>query len=104
MEIDTGGESPASVDDVGNYTYNCGDMFAAALGFDLSDLRGRTGAACIADLERAVAHIRHPDHRAEYEAMNPPNGWGSHAGAATYLERLLAACRSHPRATVAMWL
>jgi hypothetical protein len=104
MAVDTGGEQPATVEDVGGCTYNVSGMFTRALGFHLSDLRGRTGRDCIADLERAVSHMRHPDNRAEYQAMNPSNGWGDHDGAAAFLERLLAACRRHPLAVVTMWL
>jgi hypothetical protein len=35
-----------------------------------------------------------------YEALNPPNGWGSFAGALNFTEALLAACEAHPGAVV----
>lgn len=99
LAIDTGVRE-ASVEEVGNMTSNVSPMWAKALGFPLGDLHGRIAGECIADLERAVSHIRHPDHRRDYEAMNPPNGWGNHDGAARYLETLLAACRDHPKTTI----
>lgn len=100
LDIDTGGPEPATVCEVGNYTSNVSDMWARALGYRLGDLHDRQCAECIDDLKRAVDHILDPANRADYEAMNPSNGWGSHEGAADYLVQLLNACRCHPKATV----
>ena len=98
MTIDTGGPDLATVAEIGNCTSNVSGMWLLALGEPLRDLDGRTGAELIPLLERAVSHIRHPSHAAVYRGMEPSNGWGSHEGAARYLERILAACRAHPLA------
>jgi hypothetical protein len=100
LTISTGGTEEAEVAEVGNMTSNVSPMWRKALGFPLGDLHGRKAGECIADLERAVAAINDPAALEEYRAMNPPNGWGSHEGAANYLGLLLAACRAHPLTTV----
>lgn len=102
LQVDTGGPEPARVGESQNYTSNVSDMWRKALGRDLSDLDGMTAQDAIADLERAVSHMRHPDNAAEYHSMNPRNGWGNHEGATKYLEWLLAECRRHPKATIAV--
>lgn len=98
MQIDAGGEWPATVCDIGNMTSNVSGMWAKALGFPLADMEGWDGARCIPALESAVSHIRSPEHRTAYREMEPSNGWGSVEGAAEYLERILAACREYPKA------
>ncbi len=100
LQVDTGGSEPATVCDVGNMTSNVSRMWTKALGYSLGDLHGKVAGDCIADLERATSHIRHPDNRGEYEAMNPANGWGDHGGAARYLQDVLDACRNHPKTIV----
>ena len=100
LTIDTGAGDPATVADVGGYTSNVWEMWEKAIGHSLADFHGKTAQDCIEPLERAVAAIRNPDDAAEYQGMEPPNRWGSHAGAAKYLESLLSACREHPKATV----
>ena len=98
MTIDTGGSELATVHEIGNCTSNVSGMWMLAIGEPLRDLDGRTGAELIPLLERAVSHIQHPDNAAVYRGMEPPNGWGSHEGAALYLECILGACRAHPLA------
>jgi hypothetical protein len=103
MEIDTGGEWPSIVEEIGNMTSNVACMWYAALNdTDLRDLEGKTGLELIPILEAAVSHIRHPDNAAKYSAMNPSNGWGNHNGAAEFLEKILAACRLHPKAKLSL--
>ena len=104
MQIDTGGEYPATVAEMGNYTSNCSPMWRKAISeatkrnCGLGDLEGKTGAELIPILEAAVSHMRHPANRADYTALNPTNGWGEYASAAKYLEGILTACREHPKA------
>jgi hypothetical protein len=107
LEIDTGGAEPATVCDIGNHTHNTHNMWDLALAqgdasHGMRTLDGMLALAAIPILEKAVSHIRHPDNAATYKAMNPPNGWGSHDSAAAYLERILAACREHPKARLRM--
>lgn len=86
--------------DLGNMTCNVSSMWTLALGFPLHDMHGRKASKCIADLERAVAHIRAPENREAYVAMNPPNKWGDHDGAARYLEGILEGCKKWPNGTL----
>lgn len=104
MTIDTGGERPATVEEIGNCTYNVAGMFRLALDNEhgIMALDGKTGRELIPILERAVSRIRHQDNAAAYRKMNPANGWGSHEGAAETLERILAACRRHPKALLSV--
>ena len=99
MTIDTGGPDPAEVYSAGNMTSNVAPMWRHA-GADVAEMHGKTGAECIPILEAGLSHMRHPDNAATYRAMNPSNGWGSHDGACEFIERILAGCRAHPRATV----
>lgn len=92
--------SHGTSEEIGNMTSNVSGMWTKALGgVRLRDLDGKTGADLIPLLEAAASHIRHPDNRAAYVAMEPGNGWGSHDGAADCLEKILRACRQNPRAT-----
>lgn len=98
LRIDTGGEHPVTVHDVGNYTSNVSGMWTKALGFPLADLDGRLAADAIPDLRRAAwAMANNPD---TYRAMNPENGWGDYEGARDYLVQLLEGCLAHPKTTI----
>jgi hypothetical protein len=98
LEIDTGGEYPACVFSVGNYTSNVSPMWAAALGHPLADLHGRGAADSLLALDAAIAAMA--AEPARFEAMNPPNGWGSYEGALAYLQQLAHGCRTHPKTTI----
>lgn len=98
LRIDTGGEDPACVLAVGNYTSNVSGMWAESLGYPLADLDGRLAADAIPDLEAAVARMEaDPD---TYRAMEPANGWGDYRGALGYLRDLLDGCAEHPKTTI----
>lgn len=99
MVVDDGDEYPSEVCDIGNYTSNVSMMWYLALGgIGLDALHGKTGLELIPVLEKAVSHILHPANKAIYQQHVPSNGWGSHEGAAKYLESILAACRKYPKA------
>lgn len=101
LEIDTGGEEPASVSESLNCTYNCGPMFRKALGGSgIHDLGGKVAGDLLPQLRAAVANITDPAECETYLAMNPPNKWGDHAGAISFLESILLECSKHPKATV----
>ena len=98
LRIDTGGEEPATVHSVGNYTSNVSGMWSQALGYPLADLDGRLADAAIPDLRRAAWNMaNNPD---VYRAMEPGNGWGSYEGARDYLVSLLGACLEHPKTII----
>ena len=100
--MDTGGSESTMVGDSMNYTSNVSGMWKLALCMPLSKLDGMQATVALPLLEKAVSHIRHPDNRAKYEAMNPDNGWGDHNGAAEVLEWMLAMCRQHPKTKIWM--
>jgi hypothetical protein len=110
MVIDTGGEYPATVKEIGNMTSNVSPMWSLALQaagckpeqeghrFLLSKLEGWSGADAIPVLEKAVAHIYDAANYETYAALNPENGWGDVDSARRYLRNILEACREHPKA------
>lgn len=98
LTIDTGADEPATVADVGNYTSNVSGMWAKALGERLKHFDGRNAGESVAALEAGVNAMR--SNPAEYEAMNPANGWGCYEGALTYLDDLRSACARHPKTTI----
>lgn len=100
LEIDTGGPEPAAVGGQWNYTSNCGPMWRAA-GADLAEFHGKTAGDCLLALTAGITELR--AHPAKYEAMNPPNGWGSYDSLIPALEELAGTFRSHPKATVKVY-
>ncbi len=101
LEIDTGGPDPGQVCDVGNHTWNCSPMFVKAIGESLTDLDGRVAGEVAEQLCLGVKAML--DDPGGYEALNPPNGWGSYDSALAYLQNLALACRRHPKATIRVW-
>ena len=88
-----------------NITYNVGGMFSlAGLGvydsFNSPKNKGMTAGDWIPAIEAALAHMTDPANEAEYTAMNPGNGWGSHGGAVDFVEDLLSACKRYPFAVI----
>lgn len=57
-----------------------------------------TAADLIAPLDFGLALLLGDPGR--FEAMNPPNGWGSYDGLVSFVRRYLAACRENPTCTV----
>lgn len=103
LEIDTGGEEPAYVCESINHTSNTVRMWDTGLGFRFRELKGMTGMEAIPHLERAVAYLVDENNRSALLEMQPANGWGTLETATEFLRELLAMCRSHPKAIVAMW-
>lgn len=97
LTADLGGPEPITVFNDWNYTSNCGPMWRAA-GADLAEYHGKPASECIPSLRMAIALMRRDPAR--FEAMNPPNGWGSYADLLPALDRLLAAFDSAPVAVV----
>jgi len=116
--IDTGGEYPAEVEEVGNYTSNVSLMYHLVLpgpyqgggkynGYGESEPRGGlpglSGLPCpeaAEILEKAIADMI--TRREEMTSLNPPNGWGNYESALKYLQRIYWACLKHPKATLAV--
>lgn len=101
LAIDTGGDEPAIVVDVGNYTYNVSPMYRKALkevegGF--SGLNGFSAEKAAPLIELAISRmIVSPE---TYREMEPDNKWGNYEGAIRYLRDLLDACKKHPKAFI----
>lgn len=111
LEIDTGGEHPARIDDGINYTYNMsyairhGGIEMYRRGLEASHFEGRfildgslAGAAaeelkrCITAIERDAVELRRSE---------PENRWGSvDSLLEQFLRPIMEMCRKHPKATV----
>lgn len=98
LEIDTGADCMTTVAYAGNYTSNVSPMWFKALGERLSAFDGRNAGESVPLLDKGIKAM--VDGREEYEAMNPPNGWGRYDGALEYLRTLRACCAEHPKTTI----
>lgn len=118
--IDTGAESLTTVVDVGNMTSNVADMWYLAMPYrpgmpgryngvgdpsnpeeargGLTGLSGLLAGHAIAILQEGVDYMI--AHRAELEAIEPENRWGSYASALAFLQKVLKACQEHPKCTL----
>lgn len=95
------GAGPVNLDILdANYTYNVSGMLKEALGTEhgIRDLDGVECSVAAPILRRGIdAMVADP---ARFEAMDPPNGWGSHHGALELLIKIAEACARAPRATL----
>jgi hypothetical protein len=102
LEIDTGGDEPAWLDDDAfNVTYNLGPMLRAA-GFPSWDALVGAPASETGGMLRSVADRLRAD--GSFDQYAPENGWGSRDWAVKFLDEFAAACAAHPKATVGAWL
>lgn len=97
MTIDTGGESPAVVENIRNVTYN-NDALFRALGAHPSDLEGKSGQEAAPVIIQAINEWHSQARRAELQKLEPANGWGGLADVKDFLEKALEACKKHPKA------
>ena len=67
-------------------------------GVDLAAFDGRSAGECLYALEAGIRVLRL--FPGKYQAMDPPNGWGSYRTLVPALEQLAEQFRSHPKATV----
>ncbi len=99
MEIDTGGEWPASVGESHNYTYNVSGMYRVAFGDNgVNNLHGMTGRDAANLLDAAMMYMR--EHMEEMRQLNPKNGWGDADGALRFLGAIRESALEHPKAVV----
>lgn len=93
------GNKDAYVGDM-NYTYNVSGMFRKALGCSVRDLEKKQLGEHRDRLRKACADMAaHPE---DYEAMNPPNGWGDAEGAAHVLRTILQWSIDYPNGYLAI--
>lgn len=62
----------------------------------LEVLNGKTGAESLPVLDLALVRIFNPDLQASFEALEPPNKWGTVAGGVEVLRRLRELAAEHP--------
>ncbi len=86
--------------EVGNYTYNCGRMFATATGEDkwISDLDGMLCKDALPLITKAVENMEKDPET--YRAMNPENGWGNYDSFLKYVRKFRDACAKYPDSKV----
>lgn len=99
LRIPTGAGGYACVE-VGSYTFNAAPMFTYALKCPLRDLDGKSAALASSILSEAVRRMQ--ESPAEYEAIQPEDGWGNYSSALTFLETMLRTCRAHPNMVVSV--
>lgn len=98
LEISTGGPEPVEVKGTDrNMTSNVAPMWRKA-GADLAEFAGRTAGEVLPVLEAAIRAM--VDNPADYEPLNPANGWGSYDTCLRFLNELRADFERHPRATI----
>ena len=88
MEIDVGGEEPMLLSFEENATYNLSPMFYKAFGKEgIRGLNNKSGLECEPLIKKALVEMK--TNQAEYELLNPKNGWGNYEGAIDLLVNLL---------------
>lgn len=100
ISVDTGGSEPytQTLFDA-NITHNVVPMWDKAGVTDaLYESHDKQAKDIIDALECGVAAMEADP--AGYEALNPPNGWGSYERALPWLRNVLAQCKAHPNATI----
>lgn len=85
-----------------NITHNCNSMAETAGIFQhlwCPEELGITKASDLIDpLTKGIARLKADPAR--FEALVPPNGWGSYSGFLEFVEACRDACIEHPNATV----
>lgn len=90
-----------------NLTYNLSPMLWEAGFAGWQDVVGKvepipTGKSVVAAMEPVLAELRSDPEK--YQAMNPPNGWGTYEIAVEVLADCIDSLREHPDAVVESWL
>ncbi len=103
MEIYVGGEEPAEVAESVSMTSNVACMWRHAMPDTngVAGLDGMKGCDALPHLLNGIARMKSkPD---AYLPMEPPNGWGSYAGAVRFLCSLRDMATKAPLATFRVW-
>ncbi len=101
LKINTGIEL-AQVCEIGDVTYNNGDIFDLALGMSFSALDTMKAEDALPLLRAAIERMETPALRNEFLALEPSNGWGSFDDALDFLRRLQVECAKHPLAQIGL--
>ncbi len=83
-----------------NYTHNTNRMLRLATGHGghLAKIDGLTAAEAEPLIWDAINYLEYDENRAELDALEPPNGWGSREGICAVLAHMAAACVAAPLA------
>ena len=84
--------------ELGNYTYNCAEMFSRGSGMSLNRLNGMKASEAIAILEKGWLNMANKPE--EMKTLAPENGWGTYQGFKNYIKNILEACKDNPDATL----
>ena len=106
MELDTGGAEPYEAQLFSdNVTHNLAGMAEEAGIYEhlwRPDELGITVAGdLVAPLRAGLALLEAEPGR--FRAKNPSNGWGDYCGFVEFVQKYLAACKAHPKATIRVW-
>lgn len=104
ISVDTGGEQPHEIELYEtNITHNLGKM-AREAGIYRALWHGegkeKTGKAgdIIEDLQKGLDDMKsNPD---KYKRLDAPNGWGTYEQFVPFVEKVLEACKKHPKADI----
>jgi len=103
LVADLGGPELISVGDLEvNMTWNLRPMFAAANGGNIGPQEWdgqKAGIVALLLRQTLAAFYAEP---AKFQALNPPNGWGSYSVAIECADKVLTACERAPFATVSV--
>lgn len=107
MDVDTGGEEPYFLELFdANITHNLGEMADKAGIYTalwspekLLDWKANPTAGMLIDpLEEGLEKLKsNPDY---FKKFDSPNGWGVYDNFVPFVEKVLDACKKHPKATV----
>lgn len=99
LVIDTGGEFPARIADMGSCTYSAAPMLLEAFGKGgIRRLDGLPASECAPKLGAAIDAMR--SNPEKYQSMGPPHRRGSYEGCLQWLVEILKGCKWHSKTTL----
>jgi len=96
LKINTGIDN-VTVEDCGNYTYNCAEMFIKGnkKGLSLNELNGKSCEEAIEILQEVFDDMS--NNVEKYEKLEPKNGWGDWEGFYDFVKDILVYCKKNPK-------
>lgn len=95
--VDTGGREPLRWKVAKGVTHNLEPILSLAWDTEVTDLNGRWASDLISVFEEGLAALKDPARTYEFAALEDPSGFGTVEQAVTVTEKILAACKDHPR-------
>lgn len=100
IKIDSGGKELAIIEEVQNITWNNSSIFNF-LGVHPRKFENK--ALCsewIFFIENALKMLETLEFQSKLKKLEPSNGWGGIDSSKRFLQKLLAACKRHPKGIV----